>query len=49
MAKKPIKKKTKRPKTYEKSELAIIGSLDEVLKVSVDSVKKPQKQSVKKT
>lgn len=41
--KKAVKKKTNRPKTYEKSELKIIGSLDDVLKVSVDSAKKPSK------
>jgi len=45
--KKAAKKKSNRPKTYEKSDLKIIGSLDEVLKVSVDSAKKPEKQSGK--
>jgi hypothetical protein len=45
--KKSLKKRTNRPKTYEKSDLKIIGSLDEVLKVSVDSAKKPEKQSGK--
>ncbi len=42
--KKPVKKKSNRPKTYEKSDLKIIGSLDEVLKVSVDSAKSPVKK-----
>jgi hypothetical protein len=42
--KKAVKKKTNRPKTYEKSELKIVGSLDEVLKISVDSAKKTTKQ-----
>ena len=41
--KKAVKKKTNRPKSYEKSTLKIVGSLDEVLKVSVASAKKPQK------
>ena len=40
---KAVKKKTNRPKSYEKSELKIIGSLDEVLKVSAGSAKKPSK------
>lgn len=42
MAKKETekKKKPKRPKKYKKSTLAIKGTLDEVLKVSVDSAKK---------
>jgi len=44
MAKKPVKKKLKRPKTYEKSNLKIVGSLDDVLKVSVASAKKPVKK-----
>lgn len=34
------KKKPDRPKTYEKSTLAITGSLDDVLKVSINSAKK---------
>ena len=45
--KKPANKKTNRPKTYEKSDIKIVGSLDDVLKVSVDSAKKPEKQSGK--
>lgn len=45
MAKKPAKKKTKRPKNYEKSNLKIVGSLDDVLKVSVASAKKPEKKN----
>ncbi len=44
MGKKPTKKKSNRPKTYEKSDLKIVGSLDDVLKVSVDSAKKPSKK-----
>ncbi len=40
MVKKKSVKKTKRPKTYEKSNLKIVGSLDDVLKVSVASAKK---------
>lgn len=38
--KKAVNKKPKRPKSYEKSDLKIIGSLDEVLKVSAESAKK---------
>lgn len=39
------KKVTKpRPKKYEKSTLAIKGTLDEVLKVSIASAKKPVNQ-----
>ncbi len=42
--KKAVNKKTNRPKTYEKSDLKIVGSLDDGLKVSVDSAKNPQKK-----
>ena len=41
--KKAAKKKINRPKTYEKSTLKIVGSLDDVLKASVASAKKPSK------
>lgn len=44
MGKKAAKKKPARPKTYEKSNLKIVGSLDEVLKVSIASAKKPVKK-----
>jgi hypothetical protein len=46
MAKKKAVKKvsSKRPKSYDKSTLAIIGSLDDVLKVSIASAKKPEKK-----
>jgi len=49
MAKAKAVKKTskKRASEYEKK-LSIIGSLDDVLKVSVASARKPQKQSGKK-
>jgi hypothetical protein len=42
MAKKE-KPKAKRPDKYDKSTLKINGSLDDVLKVSVASAKKPVK------
>ena len=44
MSKKINKKKISRPKTYEKSNLKIVGSLDDVLKVSIASAKKPEKK-----
>lgn len=45
MAKKKAVKKANRPKVYEKSNLAIVGTLDEVLKVSIASAKKPARGS----
>lgn len=42
--KKEVKKKPDRPKTYEKSSLAISGSLDQVLKISIAQVKKQEKK-----
>lgn len=44
MAKKKVVKKAIRPKKYVKSTLAITGTFDQVLKVSVDSAKKPEKK-----
>lgn len=44
MAKKKATKKANRPKTYEKSNLKIVGSLEDVLKVSIASAKKSKKE-----
>lgn len=43
MAKKKKPAKKKRPKHYEQK-LAISGTLDEVLKVSIAAAKKPEKK-----
>jgi len=44
MAKKKAVKKANRPKEYDKSNLAIVGTLDEVLRVSLVSAKKQEKK-----